>query len=88
MDLELEGKIALVTGTARRRGNGRAIALALAQEGADIACVDIDLALTRSVAAEIKDLGRKAIAIGVDQGNSEAVTLAVKNIQEELGHSW
>jgi 3-oxoacyl-[acyl-carrier protein] reductase len=85
MDLELNGKIALVTGTARRRGNGRAIALALAQEGADVACVDIDLALAGSVAAEIKDLGRRAIAVGADQANPEAVALAVKNVQKELG---
>jgi 3-oxoacyl-[acyl-carrier protein] reductase len=56
MDLELKGKTALVTGAAKKRGNGRAIALALAQEGADIACVDIDLALAESVAAEIVDM--------------------------------
>ncbi len=85
MDLELKGKIALVTGTARKRGNGRAIALALAQEGADVACVDIDLALAESVAKELKDLGRRAIAVGVDQGNSEAVRSAASRIRKELG---
>jgi NAD(P)-dependent dehydrogenase (short-subunit alcohol dehydrogenase family) len=36
----LDGKIAFVTGTASKRGMGHAIALRLAQEGADVAVVD------------------------------------------------
>ena len=37
----IAGKVALVTGAARRRGIGRATALRLAREGADVACLDI-----------------------------------------------
>ncbi len=85
MDLELKGKTALVTGAANKRGNGRAIALALAQEGTDIACVDINLVLARSVAEEIKELGRRSIAVGVDQSDAAAVRSAVAKIREELG---
>lgn len=85
MDLELKGRTALVTGTANKRGNGRAIALALAQEGTDIACVDINLALARSVAEEIKELGRRSIAVGVDQSDAAAVRAAAAKIREELG---
>jgi 3-oxoacyl-[acyl-carrier protein] reductase len=85
MDLGLKDRIALVTGTANKRGNGRAIALALAQEGADIACVDINLALAGSVAQEIKDRGRRSIAVGVDQSDAAAVRSAAARIREELG---
>jgi NAD(P)-dependent dehydrogenase (short-subunit alcohol dehydrogenase family) len=37
----IAGMVALVTGAARRRGIGRATALRLAREGADVACLDI-----------------------------------------------
>ncbi len=41
MDLGLSGKVALVTGAARKRGIGHGIALRLAQEGADVVVNDI-----------------------------------------------
>jgi NAD(P)-dependent dehydrogenase (short-subunit alcohol dehydrogenase family) len=41
MDLGLQGKIALVTGTASQIGMGKAICLALAKEGCDIISTDI-----------------------------------------------
>ena len=54
----IAGKVALVTGAGQ--GIGRAIALRLAQDGADIALVDINGAKLEAVAAEVVDLGRKA----------------------------
>jgi 3-oxoacyl-[acyl-carrier protein] reductase len=51
----------------------------------DIACVDIDLELAESVAGEITGMGRRAIAVGVDQGNCGAVKAAVTRIHRELG---
>ena len=44
MDLRLQGKIALVTGSGSSVGYGRAIAATLAQEGCDVVCADLDLA--------------------------------------------
>ncbi len=54
----LKDKIAIVTGAGR--GIGRGIALRFAQEGADLAVVDIDREVAESVAQEIRQLGRRA----------------------------
>jgi len=64
--LLLRGKAALVTGG--RRGIGRAIALALADAGADLAIADIvaDDGKLDGVAAEIKAMGRRCLAIKAD----------------------
>lgn len=59
-----KGKVALVTGASR--GIGRSISLALAAEGAKIVAVDVDLAATEAMVAELKQQGAEAIAV---QGN-------------------
>ena len=58
--LELEGKVALVTGAAQ--GIGKAIGLLLAQRGADMAISDINLEKAEETAREIETLGRRAMA--------------------------
>lgn len=58
--MTIEGKIALVTGAGQ--GIGRGIALRLANDGADIALVDLNTDKMGTIAAEIEDLGRKAPA--------------------------
>jgi NAD(P)-dependent dehydrogenase (short-subunit alcohol dehydrogenase family) len=74
--MKLVGTIALVTGGGR--GNGRAIALGLAREGADIAIGYVsDGAAARSVAAEIVALGRRALIVAGDAAEPQTATTLV-----------
>ncbi len=60
----LDGKVAVVTGSAR--GIGKQIALSFAGEGADIVVDDIRVEEMEATAREIRNLGRKAIAVRAD----------------------
>jgi 3-oxoacyl-[acyl-carrier protein] reductase len=60
MDLGLRGKVAIVTGPAK--GMGRAITLALAEEGVDLALASRDTAAIEPVMTEVEALGRRTIA--------------------------
>ncbi len=62
--MRFEGKVALITGGGR--GIGRAIALRLAQEGANVAVVDINSDNARDTADMLSSLGRQALAIQAD----------------------
>ena len=82
--MRLAGKVALVTGGSR--GNGRAIAIGLAREGADVAVnyqSHVDEAL--SAVEGIRALGRKAIAVQADCSNSAQVAAMVDKVAEEFG---
>lgn len=82
--LPLSGKRALVTGGAR--GIGAAIALKLAQDGADVALTYENSAeKAEALAAEIRALGRKAVAIQADAASLDAVTAAVDRTVADLG---
>jgi 3-oxoacyl-[acyl-carrier protein] reductase len=85
MELGLKGKVAIVTGTGRKGALGEAIALELAREGADIACVDIVVEGAEAIAKEIKDMKRRSIAVKVDQSEPQQVKDAVAKINAELG---
>ena len=63
MDLNLTGKVALVTGAGSQIGMGKAVALTLAKEGCDVIVTDIDQEGLEKTAAEVKATGRKVIAI-------------------------
>ncbi|NNC00894.1 SDR family NAD(P)-dependent oxidoreductase, partial [Corallococcus exiguus] len=68
----IEGRTALVTGSSR--GIGRAIALALAEAGADVVVHSGgEVAEAESVASEIRRLGRRAAVVTADLGESTAV---------------
>ncbi len=69
---KLDNKTAYVTGAGR--GIGRAVALKLASEGANVIVNDLDMAPATEVVAEIQDLGQKAIAVSgsvVEEGFAE-----------------
>lgn len=81
---ELHNKVALVTGGGR--GIGAAVARSLAERGADVAVTYARGAeQAAAVACEIKNLGRRAMAIEADSGDVEAVTAAVDETAGLLG---
>ena len=78
---KLDGKVAVVTGGSR--GLGLAMALGLAEAGADIALVDIlDMAEGK---AQVEKLGRRCIAIPADLSKKDCVDGIVNTTVEELG---
>lgn len=82
--LPLSGKRALVTGAAR--GIGAAIALKLAQDGADVAITyEKSAEKAEALAEEIRALGRKAVAIQADAGSVEGASKAVDDAVAGLG---
>jgi 3-oxoacyl-[acyl-carrier protein] reductase len=82
--IDLAGRVALVTGASR--GIGRAIALALAEAGADIA-VNYAARATdaEDVARQIHALGRRALTVAADVSDSAAVATMIGSIANTLG---
>jgi 3-oxoacyl-[acyl-carrier protein] reductase len=89
MDYGLQGKVALVTGTASRIGQGKTIAMTLAREGCDVICNDITLDIydhgAEATANDIKDVGRDAIALAADVAISSQVNEMVKLALNHFG---
>ena len=78
----LDGKVALVTGC--RRGIGKAMAVALAEAGADIVGVSASLEAGESeVEREVAALGRKFTGYSCDFGNREALYAFIARVNEE-----
>jgi NAD(P)-dependent dehydrogenase (short-subunit alcohol dehydrogenase family) len=82
--IDLVGKTALVTGASR--GIGRAIAVAYAAAGADVALLARNAELLAEVAAEVEALGRKAVVLVADVTDADAVGTAVGAAIAGLGH--
>ncbi|MGH7813173.1 MAG: SDR family NAD(P)-dependent oxidoreductase [Candidatus Binataceae bacterium] len=93
----LEGKTAIVTGCARERGIGRAIAMRLARDGANIVAADYCRSIPEypdtkfgqmeeleGVAAEIRKLGRRAIAVRVDVTSEDEVAAMMEAAMKEF----
>ena len=74
---DLTGQVALVTGAAR--GLGRAISLALAHAGADVALGLRDINTGRELAKEIEALGRRALPLQMDMTQLDQVSRAVED---------
>ena len=96
---DLKGKVAIVTGAGRKLGIGRAIALRLAREGADVAVADIcrefeefpDYGLgmwegLKSTADEVSALGVRGLPLKVDVTDSQAVDEMVAQTMDAFGH--
>lgn len=97
---DLSGKVALVTGAGRQRGLGRAIALRLAQDGADVVVSayprdpssypeherKANWQGSESTAIEIREMGRKAIAVDGDVTKKDSVQSIVDAAIAEFGH--
>jgi len=81
--MKLAGKVALVTGA--KDGIGKAVALAFANEGADIGLASRSITREDEVVREIEALGRKTCVVNVDVANKESVMAMVQKIKEELG---
>jgi NAD(P)-dependent dehydrogenase (short-subunit alcohol dehydrogenase family) len=76
-DFRLDGKTALVTGAAR--GLGRAISLALAAAGADVALGLRDKSADSGLSAEIEKLGRRALPLQMNVTRLDQITRAIDN---------
>ena len=79
----LDGKAALVTGAGT--GLGAAMALGLAEAGADVAALGRRERLVAETARRVEALGRGSLAIGADVSRAEEVARAVERTEEALG---
>jgi len=82
-EYSVEGKVAIVTGGGR--GIGKAIALTLAEAGADITVVARTREQIEQTASEIRQLGRKALAIPMDVTNEDQVKEVIEQTLSQLG---
>ena len=79
----LNGQVALVTGAAR--GLGRAISLALAHAGADVALGLRDVKADAALAEEIRKMGRKALPLQMDMRKMDEIFSVVEATAKEFG---
>ena len=75
--------IAIVTGAAR--GIGAATAVRLAEDGLDVAVLDLHADACADTVAAVEAVGRRALAVGGDVTNEASVTAAVERVTAELG---
>ena len=84
--MSLEGKVVFVTGASMPKGIGKAIALTLAGQGADVAVSGFrHMEGAEAVASEVRALGRKSLAVKMDVRSYPDVKNAFANIKKDLG---
>jgi NAD(P)-dependent dehydrogenase (short-subunit alcohol dehydrogenase family) len=83
MPQPLLDRFAVVTGAAN--GIGRASALRLARDGADVAVIDLEADRLATLAAEIETLGRRALPVAIDCTDRAAVEAAFADIAAGFG---
>lgn len=80
---DLTGRVVMVTGAAQ--GMGRAMALALAEAGADALLVDRNEAGARDTALAIETMGRRAVVAGCDVSDPVAIRALYERLDREFG---
>src|SRR5262249_3105888 len=80
---DLTGRVGLVSGAAQ--GMGRAMALALAEAGADLVLADLNDAGVRRTADQAATLGRKAIPVVCDVSKPEAIRAMFQQLDKVFG---
>src|SRR5207247_1276701 len=80
---ELGGRVAIVTGGGQ--GIGRATALELARLGADVVVAELNAESAERTAKEVRNLGRKALALPTDVTKRSDLTRMVDSVRAELG---
>lgn len=80
---DLMGKVAVVSGAAQ--GLGRATAMALAANGADVALVDRNVDGAETTAEEIRALGRKVLVAGTNVSEAGSISELFRQVDNELG---
>src|SRR5690625_6972759 len=83
-NIDLSGKVALVTGGSR--GLGRAMALGLADAGADLILASRSLDRCRAVAAEVEQRGRRALAVAAHLGQPDQIDADRKSTRLNSSH--
>lgn len=84
--MKLEGKVAIVTGAGREgKGIGRYVALALAQEGADIVIADFVPDAAEAVADEVRKVGRRSVAVQANVAVPDDCDAVVQKTLDEFG---
>src|SRR2546428_185776 len=83
--LDLAGKVALVTGTGSQIGIGRAVAKALAAQGAVVAANDLAGDDLERTVAELQEAGAEASAHAADVADREAVRAMVADVERRYG---
>src|SRR5437588_4398337 len=78
----LHGKNAVVTGAGA--GIGRAVALAFARAGANVACIDLNGATAEAASREAATSGQRAIAVACDVGNEDDVRAAASSVLNDF----
>jgi 3-oxoacyl-[acyl-carrier protein] reductase len=81
--MRLQGKVAVVTGGAQ--GIGRAIALGLGHEGAQVVVADLQAQKAKSVADELSHLGTESLAVEVDVANESSVKRLAQHTFDRFG---
>lgn len=80
---DLTGKVAVVSGAAQ--GMGQATAVALAQNGADVALIDRNVTGAEATADQIRSLGRKVLVAGTNVSDPDAITDMFRQVDAEFG---
>jgi 3-oxoacyl-[acyl-carrier protein] reductase len=83
MKVQLDGQVAIVTGGAH--GIGRAITQALADNGAQIAIVDIDATAGEQAASEVSSAGATCVALAGDVSDIERMEQVARQVEDRFG---